>query len=146
MKTYVTYLASIAGLLTLQPAFASPSTPTSVWPEASALVQRCASQTICIRQDGSRLASPLKSVCPELVIDGTTARFTLHGKTYVANITESEDSDGGDLNDLTLSDADGNFAENHHNVLGFDDVLLTLLGGNAERVRTAYMKCAEGAK
>lgn len=147
MKKHAALFASLVGSFTLHPALGSSAeTSASLWPETAALVRRCASQTICVRQDGSRLASPLQSLCPELVIEGTTARFSLHGKVYIAKITESDDSDGGDLNDLTISGADSTLTENHHNVLGFDDVLLTLLGGNTERVSTTFTKCPDRAQ
>lgn len=146
MKKHVALFASLIGSLALYPASGSAAPTVSLWPEAAALVSRCASQTICVRQDGSRLASPLRSVCPELVIEGATARFSLHGKAYVAKITQSEDSDGGDLNDLTISGTDGTLTENHHDVLGFDDILITLLGGNTEKVSTTFTKCPDRAQ
>ena len=84
------------------------------------LVQHCAVQPA---------RGPLESKCTEVLVKGSQAQLQLNGEWYSANIVDSEDSDGGDLNNIFVQDQNGTQVAELHNALAFGDILLGLAGG-----------------
>ena len=117
---------------TLQERFES-SRPTRLpfsWEQLRAFVQKCAVQPFARGTRGRKVLGTLRSVCPELSVYGAHARFTLHGETFKAEITESPFSDGGDLIDLKITNERGEVLAEAPTVLAYSDVILALALGN----------------
>lgn len=133
----------IASLLFLAPAaFAAGSqkgvSPSAVGPDflerISDLARQCVVQPYSFDANGKRAFLPLKSTCVELQGDSRAkkALIELGGIRYQAVIEESEDSDGGDLNDLSILDPSGRVVATRHNVAAFNNVFIALSGGDSE--------------
>lgn len=98
--------------------------PPRFWQEVRALVKRCS----VVSQDAERL----QSICAsEVQTFSNGAQLRLNDRNYFAYIRDSEESDGGDLNDITVQDARGRTVAERKNVPAFGDVLLGLMGGDA---------------
>jgi hypothetical protein len=105
-------------------------TAADFWERTAAFVKSCAVQPYVVGSDGRRSYGNIRSICPELVVRGTVARFVLDGVRYHARISDSELSDGGDLNDIAIRlDGGTLFAERSY-VPAFGDVILALAGGD----------------
>jgi hypothetical protein len=90
------------------------------WEQVHGLMQRCTIQ---------KTTGPLESNCAEVQVKGSQARFQLGNEWYLADIVESAESDGGDLNDVTVLDQNGATVAQRTNTLAFGDILLALAGG-----------------
>jgi hypothetical protein len=117
----------------------SPASRAAIEP---ALVQTLASTVLsCVVQPyginirtGNKVLGALRSHCENVVIQGDSIRIQLESNSYVVRIQDSEESDGGDLNDLFLTG--GMQAQESllaSNVLAFGDPALSVLlaGGHA---------------
>lgn len=111
-----------------QTAEATPQANARFLSEVRDLVSRCAVQPYTI-QSGKKAYGRLESSCPELQVQGAEARFQFEGRWSVAKIVDSEDSDGGDLNDISIQDDHGNEVAQLKEVLAFGDILLGLSDG-----------------
>src|SRR4051812_8239988 len=81
------------------------------WNQVHALVLQCAVQTFTYSR-GQKIYGSLRSVCDEVQVNGSEARFQLGGNWYTATLQESENADGGDLDDIFVSDRiGGSYAE-----------------------------------
>lgn len=70
-----------------------------------------------------------KSVCNELkIISPSEAQLYIEGEWLTANITESAESDGGDLDDLTITNAKGQTLATKTNIAAYDSVLVAMAG------------------
>jgi hypothetical protein len=104
------------------------------WEKVHNLIQHCAVQPY-ILDNGKKVYGPLRSNCVEVLVQGSQAQFNLDGVWYVASLTDSDDSDGGDLNDITvrkMSDTSGDVVAERHNALAFGDILVGLAGGQVQ--------------
>ena len=63
------------------------------------------------------------------VMDASLVRFELDGERYVAMIRDSEDSDGGDLNDVIAINESGSCIAKLHNVPAYGDPVSALRSG-----------------
>ena len=115
-----------------QPAFdlTQPTQLPFSWDELRQFVQGCAVQPSAERANGRKTFGMLRSVCPELSVDGATARFSLKGRTFYATVSESRYSDGGDLDDLVIRTGRGQILAQVPTVLSYGDVVLALALGN----------------
>jgi hypothetical protein len=101
--------------------------------DLAALTLKCAVRPYSIDASGKKIYYPLESRCPELrPTSPRTALVYLERKTFYAELLESRDSDGGDLDDLFILDAYGHRVAMRHNVAAFDDILLALAGGHEQ--------------
>lgn len=82
-----------------------------MWNEVKKLAQDCGAGTEC---ESFRL------------VNEAQATFQLQGKSYDAVLSDSEDSDGGDLNDVIATSEDGACVLELRNVLGFGSLLQAL--------------------
>lgn len=101
------------------------------WDQVQNLVLSCAVEPVKVA-DGRKITGPLRSSCDEVQVSGNEARLFVDGRWYTAVLTDSAESDGGDLNDIRVEDEKGNVVAELHNVPAFGDVLLGLAGGQAK--------------
>jgi len=101
---------------------------TEFWNDLHTLVIKCAVRPYDM-DAGRKTSGKLTSVCDDLTVSGDTAYFVLNGQQYKASIRDSENSDGGDFNDIEITSLDGTLREVRICVLSFGDVLLALAGG-----------------
>lgn len=128
-------LSSLLLLLVVGTATAADHLSASFWNEI-AFLRNCVAFPVYSDGEGRQHAGRLLSRCPEIrVLDATHARLTLSGATFEATLSDSRESDGGDLNDVIVRDAAGNVVAQRGNVPAFGDILLGLLGGNAQGLR-----------
>lgn len=99
------------------------------WKKLNNLVSQCAVKPYTVVQ-GVKAYGPLRSLCQELHAEGNQAEFVLDGETFSAQMQESADSDGGDLDDISVQNSQGAAVAQRQNVLAYDDVLLGLAGGD----------------
>ena len=132
----VAILVSLAALnASADPQTVRPNPSSFSWDLTRHLVLNCAVQPVRTREDGRFESLPARSICPaELSVDGNIARFEVQKKSYTAVLTESEDSDGGDLNDLVIMNSKGRTVAREQNILAFGDILVAL-AGSADELR-----------
>lgn len=109
----------------------APSSQNPFWDKVSKLIQQCSQQTVTV-ENGKKVYGPLRSTCAEVLVKGSQAQFNLDGEWYLASIADSADSDGGDLNDVTVQDQSGVSVAERHNTLAFGDILVGLSGGQVQ--------------
>lgn len=102
--------AFLMALFFAHASFAADCHPT-MWNEVKKLAQECGVGADC---EDFRLVSEAQ------------ATFQLRGKSFDAVLSDSEDSDGGDLNDVTATSEDGVCVLELRNVLGFGSLLQAL--------------------
>lgn len=100
------------------------------WKELHDYALQCAVQPYAFQDDGKKVYSVLRSVCPELKVNGYTATLILNGQPLTAALTESPFADGGDLDDLTIRNQSGQIVAEAKNIPSFGDVILALAGGD----------------
>lgn len=70
-----------------------------------------------------------KSVCNTLVIvSSDEAHLLIDGEWIAAKIKESPESDGGDLDDLVITDSKGKVLATKTNVPAYDNVIIAMAG------------------
>jgi hypothetical protein len=109
IRKFAVLLPILAAVLGSRSAFADSSddfASLKFWHEVHALVERCGVRTVT-EENGQTVNGYMRSDCPELEVSTNLARFYLGGEWYTATLTDSMDSDGGDLNDLVVLDQQG---------------------------------------
>lgn len=76
-----------------------------------------------------------KSVCPELKMNHGNAALKINGTNFYARIVDSAQSDGGDLNDMTVFDAAKKPVALRQNIVAFGDMGFALAGGVKKLIR-----------
>gem|GEM_PF-6739095 len=77
------------------------------------------------------------SHCDQVVLlSARQAQFEIQGQWLQADLTESRDADGGDLDDMLLRTANGTVVARWHDIPAFDQVVLGLLGGDSRELQT----------
>ena len=104
-------------------------------PQIMNQVRQCAVVPVSYNANGGKTVHAMISHCPEVkVINPNLAMIEAAGRSFTAAITESPDSDGGDLYQLVITDNSDQDHLDVNNVLAFGDVLLAVLMGNATGV------------
>lgn len=134
----------VAAVLTFSSVQASAGTASSLdaggrarelLQDLATLTIRCAIHPYSIDLTGKKTYYPIESRCPQIrVTSPRTALIYLEHQTYYAELLESRDSDGGDLDDLFILDSYGRRVAMRHNVAAFDDVLLSIAGGREQEI------------
>jgi hypothetical protein len=101
------------------------------WQKLNTLVAQCTVKPYSLVQ-GVKTYGSLRSFCQEIQVNGDHASFVLDGEQFSARIEESEDSDGGDLDNVYVQNSSGAVIAQRHNVLAYNDILLGLAGGNVD--------------
>jgi hypothetical protein len=107
-----------------------PMVSHSLISDIEALAQKCVVRVVKEEQN-RKVAVGYKSNCSSLVEKSATqAQIFVNGTWYQAQLSESLDSDGGDLNNLTIVDQNGNLVASRKNVAAFGNILVALAGGD----------------
>ena len=106
----------------------SPLDAATVLREAEGLALQCSFRPVQFDTQGNREERPLRSQCPELQVQYREARFSSSQGIVTIELTDSTESDGGDLNDLIFRDRRGREITRLEKVLAFGDLLLALVG------------------
>ena len=138
-KKYV-FAALAASVFVLNSAYAIPSANRGnqgndgeLLQDLKNLTQKCVVRPVTVSAAGATVLLPLKSTCQELILVGKMkAAITLENQNFYAEVVESQDSDGGDLDHLVIRNTHGRTIAIRRNVLAFDDVLIALAGGEDE--------------
>lgn len=70
-----------------------------------------------------------KSTCSNLIITSPTeAKMFLEGEWINAKIIESQDTDGGDLDDLIITNAEGKVLATKTNIPAYDSIVIAMAG------------------
>jgi hypothetical protein len=127
-----------AAVRPLERTMGMPHERSDFWSRVESLVNRCAVEPYFVdAPTGRRHSYWLESQCPdelEILGDGQ-ARFWLDGIRYHVVMSESEDSDGGDLFHFSVLDDQGQAVAYRKQVASFGDILLGLAGGHFQGAR-----------
>jgi hypothetical protein len=90
-------------------------------------VKKCAA-----KDSGSGTAAQFKSTCSSVrLISKSQAQILLGSEWFTAKVSESEDSDGGDLDNLKVYNSRGELVAQRSNVIAYDNVVYAMIGGAA---------------
>ena len=99
--------------------------------ELKDLALRCVVQPVVRTAAGHKEYGPLKSVCSELQeTRNGGAIIMIRGEKLRAVLIEADESDGGDLDHLIVTNSKGDVVAQRKNVLAFENVFIALAGGN----------------
>ncbi len=132
MKTIITVI-TILFIGAFHAHAAESESVTQYLPAMMQEVRYCAVVPVKYNERGNKTAFAMVSHCPEVQTLGTgKATLKVSDQVFEAQITDSVDTDGGDLNDLVITNVNTRETYKRHNVLAFGDVLLAVLHGNEE--------------
>jgi len=90
---------------------------------------QCVAQPVKELQNGRRQAFPMVSRCSDLTLRSPQeAVLNFKGEVFTLVLNDSEESDGGDLNDLMILNSKSQVIFEIKGVLGFRDVLYAIVG------------------
>jgi hypothetical protein len=92
--------------------------------------KKCAVQIVspAVNNDNEKVVG-YKSICAQLkIISQTEAQILIDGEWLTAKITESAESDGGDLDDLAITDANDRQLASKTNIAAYDSILVAMAG------------------
>ena len=110
----------------------SAAAADSTLDDLRALAVRCSVIPYHVDARGNEIDQDPYSVCPELQVHGQNGMAILHGEKFALLLSDSEDSDGDDLNRLIIVDSKGNKIGIFDNVLAYGNILSALVGGHTE--------------
>lgn len=98
--------------------------------DIKAETKKCAVQIITTQTDNSNgKIIGFKSVCNSLVIvSASESHILIDGEWLIAKITESKESDGGDLDDLIITNQAGKVLATKSNVPAYDNIIVAMAG------------------
>jgi hypothetical protein len=106
-------------------------TPAGFWAGLDTLASQCAVVPYAV-VDGTKVRGMARSQCANLSVKNNQLEFTVLGETFTAQVQDSADSDGGDLNDLQVTNAQGEVVVHASNVLAYGDVIQALVGSKVQ--------------
>ena len=90
--------------------------------------KKCAVQVVNTKNNTPNIVG-YKSVCNTLqIINQTEAKLLLDGTWVMAVISESKESDGGDLDDLTVYSMNGKILATKTNIPAYDNIIVAMAG------------------
>lgn len=106
------------------------STKKELLADIKAETKKCAVQVVGANNENDNgKVIGLKSVCSSLVIVSTSeAHILIDGEWLVAKITESKESDGGDLDDLAIINQKGRVIATKTNIPAYDSIVIAMAG------------------
>ncbi|MGZ3806951.1 MAG: hypothetical protein ACXVCE_02600 [Bacteriovorax sp.] len=98
--------------------------------DIKAQTKKCAVQIVSVAYDTqNENVLGYKSVCNTLkILSAQEAQIFIDGKWLTAVISESAESDGGDLDDLTITNSKGQTLATKTNIAAYDSVLVAMAG------------------
>jgi hypothetical protein len=82
--------------------------------------------------NGTKVSGMARSQCDNLKVKNNQLEFTVLGQTFTAQVQDSADSDGGDLNDLQVTNSQGEVVVQASNILAYGDVIQALVGSKVQ--------------
>ena len=139
--------SAIVGMAIATPAFAQTANQATllsitgnheILQDVKELVTKCAVEilnqpsSLAISNRQSNPVLGFQSVCPSLqIVNRQQAMIYIENQWYVAVIYESEEADGGDLNNMSLYNySTGQLVASRTNVAAYNQVVLAMAGGN----------------
>jgi hypothetical protein len=123
------------GFLTLssfaQADVAKDISPAGFWDGLTSLASKCAVVPYAV-VNGTKIQGVARAQCSQFILNNDVLTFSVLGQTFTAQVQDSADSDGGDLNDLEVKDAQGNVILEETDVLAYRDVIQALVGSKVE--------------
>ena len=90
--------------------------------------KKCVVQHIAVTSESQNTIS-FESVCDSLkIVSSTEAQIEIEGQWFTARITESAESDGGDLDDLTIFNSNGKVVATKTNIPSYDNIIVAMAG------------------
>ena len=98
--------------------------------DIKAETKKCAVQIVTPNfQDNNETVVGYKSICKTLkIISSLEARILIDGEWLDAKISESKESDGGDLDDLAIYNHNGKLIATKTNIPSYDNVIVAMAG------------------
>jgi hypothetical protein len=98
--------------------------------DIKAETKKCAVQVVDANSENENgKVIGFKSVCSSLVITSDSeANIQIDGEWLVAKIAESKESDGGDLDDLTIINSKGKVIATKTNIPAYDNIIVAMAG------------------
>jgi hypothetical protein len=95
------------------------------------ITKKCSIQLIGASSDNNQgKVVGFKSICPTLILDSEVqAHINIEGQWLLAQITESKESDGGDLYDLKIISEEGKVMAVKSNIPAYGNVVIAMGGG-----------------
>lgn len=142
LKTTVPFLSAVASVVMVFAASLSFSGTSlaagsnhNILSELHDLALKCAIQPYNY-VNGKKVYGRLKSICAEVKVSGEVARFEIGKHTYQVVLEDSALSDGGDLNNISITNEKGGLVAHRSNIAAFGDVLLAITGSKEKFVET----------
>jgi hypothetical protein len=131
-----TQLSVVAALSFFTLSFAHADTakdvsPAGFWDGLDQLASLCAVIPYAV-VDGTKVQGMTRSQCDTLAVKNNELSFTVLGQTFTAQVQDSADSDGGDLNDLEVKNSQGQVIVQASNILAYGDVIQALVGAKVQ--------------
>ncbi|MGK5087506.1 hypothetical protein WDW86_08105 [Bdellovibrionota bacterium FG-2] len=111
----------------------------SFWNEIENLTVRCAVVPVVVDEEGNRTYLSATSHCPELAVTDNLAEIKIENRLLVAELLESEYSDGGDLYHLFVKNESGMTIAAKSNIAAFGDIVLGLAGARSRELPEAVV-------
>jgi hypothetical protein len=109
----------------------SDTAPAGFWEGVTALASQCAVVPYAV-VDGTTYQGVTRSQCADLTLKNNQLDFTVLGQSFIAQVQDSADSDGGDLNDLQITNSQGQVIVQISNILAYGDVIQALVAGKVQ--------------
>lgn len=132
-------LVGILALITSNLAMANEASNLINNPEllsdVKAEVKKCVIMTVATKPDQT-IIRKFESTCLTIkLLSDMEAQVYLENQWFTASILESVESDGGDIDNMTLKDSTGAVVATRTNVAAFDTIVLAMTGGD-QNLRT----------
>lgn len=98
--------------------------------DIKAETKKCAVQVVSNESstEGKKVLG-FKSVCASLaIVSDQEAHLLIDGEWIIAKITESKESDDGDLDDLTITNQKGKVLATKSNIPAYDNIIVAMAG------------------
>ncbi|MBC7540520.1 MAG: hypothetical protein H7281_16975 [Bacteriovorax sp.] len=90
--------------------------------------KKCAVQIISVSSESENVLN-FESECSSLkILSSNEAQILIDGQWLTARITESGESDGGDLDDLAILNSEGKVLATKTNIPAYDSVVVAMAG------------------
>ncbi len=124
----------VLSMLFASPVFAADNTLIDI----RELAVRCSVLPVHVDAQGHETDLTPYSVCAELQVHGQNGVAILNGERFALMLSDSADSDGGDLNKLDIISAKGVKLAEYDNILAYGNLLSALVGGHTELFRKEF--------
>jgi len=97
--------------------------------------KKCTVQTVATQGEDKHVTS-YRSTCKTLrLLSPSSAQIYIDAEWFIAKITESAESDGGDLDDLFVYNSKGKLVAKRTNIAAYDNIVVAMAGTTELRPR-----------